>query len=117
MPNLRGKTKRQVLALLAPLRVDVAMAGRGVVVDQDVVPGSPVDPGTKVRLTLDSQTVRTAAVLNAPAAARPGPTAKLAADRGSLRAAGVGFAGESSSEAAERAGTRLPSEPTEDAER
>ena len=119
MPNLRGKTKRQVLALLAPLRIDVAMAGRGVVVDQDVAPGSPVDPGTKVRLTLDSQTLRAVAAVNAvkpPSPAAPRPTAKLVADRGILRPAGVGLAGESSNEA-ERVGSRVPFEPNEDAER
>jgi cell division protein FtsI (penicillin-binding protein 3) len=103
MPNLRGKTKRQVLALLAPLRVDVAMAGRGVVVDQDVPPGSPVDPGTKIRLTLDSQTVRAAAA--ASALKPPSPARKT--DR--LPSAGFARATES--------GGETPSELNEDAER
>ena len=99
MPSLRGKTKRQVLALLAPLRVDVTMAGRGVVVDQDIAPGAPVDRGAMVRLTLDSPTIRTAAALRPPAPTRP--AAKFTADRG-LGASSAG-ATESSGEAAERA--------------
>jgi cell division protein FtsI (penicillin-binding protein 3) len=105
MPSLHGKTKRQVLALLAPLRVEVAMAGRGVVVDQDVPPGAPVDPGSTIRLTLDSSTVHTAAALKPPTPVRPTLNTKLVADRGSIRppSAGVAGATESAGEAAERA--------------
>jgi hypothetical protein len=54
MPDVHGKTKRQVLALLAPLRVEVDMTGRGSVVQQDPAPGTPLDPGLTVRLTLDA---------------------------------------------------------------
>jgi cell division protein FtsI (penicillin-binding protein 3) len=105
MPSLQGKTKRQVLALLAPLRVEVAMAGRGVVVDQDVPPGAPVDPGSTIRLTLDSSTVHTAAALKSPTPVRPTLNTKLVADRVSIRPPSAGFAGatESAGEAAERA--------------
>jgi cell division protein FtsI (penicillin-binding protein 3) len=70
MPSLRGKTKRQVLALLAPLRIDVSMAGRGVVVDQDIAPGAAVERGSTIRLTLASPTVR-----SVTAAAPPPPVA------------------------------------------
>jgi cell division protein FtsI (penicillin-binding protein 3) len=118
MPSLRGKTKRQALALLAPLRVEVAMAGRGVVVDQDMAPGSPVDPGTTIRLILNSPTVLVAA--KPPALAPQRPTPKPVADRGSIQAPSAGFAGaaDSGGEAAERAegprsvgrGTQPPSE-------
>jgi len=52
MPNLGGKTKRQALSLLAPLHVEVSMDGRGVVLAQDPLPGSPLDPGVIVSLTL-----------------------------------------------------------------
>jgi len=92
MPSLRGKTKRQVLALLAPLRVEVAMAGRGVVVDQDVAPGSPVDPGSTIRLTLTSPTLRT---VTATAAAPPVTLTRTAApiaDRRTNRLPSAGVA-------------------------
>ena len=101
------------------------MAGRGVVIDQDLAPGSPVLPGTTIRLTLRSPTVLTAAVVAKPASAATRKPA--AADRASLRVPSAGFAGatESEGEAAERAegarsvgrGAGPPSELSEDAER
>ena len=104
MPDVTGKTKRQVLALLAPLRIDVDMAGRGVVVDQEPAPGSPVDFGTRVRLTLDSPTVLTAAVPKQPTSAAPRTVVKPTALGESHRVPSAGFAGaiDSSGEAAER---------------
>jgi cell division protein FtsI (penicillin-binding protein 3) len=66
MPDLTGRTKRQVLAVLAPLRVRVKMGGRGSVVYQEPPPGTLLEPGMTVRLTLDVRTVTPAAV---PAAA------------------------------------------------
>ncbi|MGH7341542.1 MAG: penicillin-binding protein, partial [Candidatus Rokuibacteriota bacterium] len=54
MPDVTGRTKRQALTLLAPLRVEVEMGGRGVIVEQDPPAGTPVDPGTPIRLTLEA---------------------------------------------------------------
>ena len=67
MPDLTGKSLRQALALLGALDVDVAVAGRGLVVRQAPAPGTPLGPGTSCRLELAP-----------PAAVRPatiGPTA------------------------------------------
>ena len=52
MPDLTGKSLRQALALLGALDVDVAVAGRGVVVRQTPAPGTPLAPGTLCRLEL-----------------------------------------------------------------
>jgi cell division protein FtsI (penicillin-binding protein 3) len=52
MPELRGRTLRQALAMLAPLGVAVRLAGRGQVVEQTPPPGAPVEMETSVRLTL-----------------------------------------------------------------
>jgi cell division protein FtsI (penicillin-binding protein 3) len=52
MPDLTGKSLRQALALLGALDVDVAVAGRGVVVRQTPAPGSPLGPGASCRLEL-----------------------------------------------------------------
>jgi cell division protein FtsI (penicillin-binding protein 3) len=52
MPDLTGKSLRQALALLGALDVDVAVAGRGVVVRQTPAPGTPLAPGTPCRLEL-----------------------------------------------------------------
>jgi beta-lactam-binding protein with PASTA domain len=54
MPDVNAKTKRQALAMLAPLRVGLEMVGRGLVVHQEPAAGTPVDPDTTVRLTLAS---------------------------------------------------------------
>jgi cell division protein FtsI (penicillin-binding protein 3) len=55
LPDLRGRTKRQALALLAPLRVEVDLVGRGSVVQQEPAPGTPLDRSTTVRLTLEAR--------------------------------------------------------------
>jgi cell division protein FtsI (penicillin-binding protein 3) len=52
MPDLTGKSLRQALALLGALDVDVAVAGRGVVVRQTPAPGTPLSPGAACRLEL-----------------------------------------------------------------
>ncbi len=52
MPDLAGKSLRQALALLGALDVDVAVAGRGVVVRQTPAPGTPLAPGASCRLEL-----------------------------------------------------------------
>jgi cell division protein FtsI (penicillin-binding protein 3) len=106
MPDVTGKTKRQVLALLAPLRVEVAMEGRGLVAAQEPAPGTPLEPRTIVRLTLDSQAARpVAAVAKQPTPAPPRATAKPTIPRETPRVPSAGFAGatESWGEAAERA--------------
>jgi hypothetical protein len=92
MPDLRARTKRQALALLAPLRVE--MTGRGLVVHQEPAPGTPLDPGTTIYLTLEP---------TAPTrASAPRAVAKPLADRTPT----PGFAG-----AVDSWGPKTPSEP------
>jgi cell division protein FtsI (penicillin-binding protein 3) len=52
MPDLTGKSLRQALALLGALDVDVAVAGRGIVVRQTPAPGTALAPGAPCRLEL-----------------------------------------------------------------
>ena len=52
MPDLGGKTLRQALEALEPLRVDVRLAGQGRVVRQLPAAGDPLEPGAVARLTL-----------------------------------------------------------------
>jgi len=52
MPDLAGKTLRQALGTLEPLRVEVRLAGQGRVVRQAPAPGEPLEPGAVARLTL-----------------------------------------------------------------
>jgi len=52
MPDLGGKTLRQALEALEPLRVDVRLAGQGRVVRQIPAAGDPLEPGATARLTL-----------------------------------------------------------------
>jgi hypothetical protein len=52
MPDLTGKSLRQALALLGTLDVDVAVAGRGVVVRQTPAPGTPLAAGASCGLEL-----------------------------------------------------------------
>jgi hypothetical protein len=74
MPDLGGKSLRQALALLGTLDIDVAVAGRGVVVRQTPAPGTPLGPGASCRLELAP-----------PAAVQPqaatGPTGRRPSDR------------------------------------
>ena len=52
MPDLTGKSLRQALALLGALDVNVAVAGRGIVVRQTPSPGTPLSSGASCRLEL-----------------------------------------------------------------
>ena len=52
MPNLLGKTLRQALVTLAPLRTALDVAGQGRVVRQAPAPGAPLEPGAPVRVEL-----------------------------------------------------------------
>jgi cell division protein FtsI (penicillin-binding protein 3) len=52
MPDLGGKTLRQALEALEPLRVDVRLAGQGRVVRQVPAAGDPLEPDAIARLTL-----------------------------------------------------------------
>jgi beta-lactam-binding protein with PASTA domain len=59
MPDLRGRTLRQALAMLAPLDVSVKVAGRGRVVgEQAPPPGETLDAQTGVRLVLAGAVAR-----------------------------------------------------------
>jgi cell division protein FtsI (penicillin-binding protein 3) len=52
MPDLAGKTLRQALGALEPLRIEVRLAGQGRVVRQVPAPGEPLEPGAVAHLTL-----------------------------------------------------------------
>jgi cell division protein FtsI (penicillin-binding protein 3) len=54
MPDLGGKTLRQALEALEPLRVDVRLAGQGRVFRQVPAAGDPLEPGAVARLTLNA---------------------------------------------------------------
>jgi cell division protein FtsI (penicillin-binding protein 3) len=59
MPDLRGHTLREALAMLAPLGVAVKLAGRGRrVVEQAPPPGETLDAEAGVRLTLTGTAAR-----------------------------------------------------------
>ncbi len=53
MPDLSGTPKRLLLPLLSREDLEVTIEGDGYVVSQDPPPGSPVSPGTKIRLVLE----------------------------------------------------------------
>ncbi len=53
MPDLTGTPKRLLLPLLAREDLEVSIEGDGYVVSQDPLPGSPVSPGTRIRLVLE----------------------------------------------------------------
>jgi cell division protein FtsI (penicillin-binding protein 3) len=52
MPDLRGRTLRQVLAALEPLHMKVDITGRGVVQRQEPLAGAEIEPGSVARLVL-----------------------------------------------------------------
>ncbi|HET7339936.1 MAG TPA: penicillin-binding protein [Methylomirabilota bacterium] len=58
MPELRGRTLRQALGLLAPLGVVVQLDGRGRVVEQAPAAGTPVEMEARVQLTLAGPAAR-----------------------------------------------------------
>jgi cell division protein FtsI (penicillin-binding protein 3) len=63
MPDLRGRTLRDALEVLAPLGAEVRITGRGRVVNQEPAAGTPLEPGSVVaRLTLMVPTGRGDAV-------------------------------------------------------
>jgi len=55
MPDLRGKTKRQAIALLAPLGVRVNFRGQGLVRGQLPLPGVSVPNGAACDLSCETQ--------------------------------------------------------------
>ncbi len=60
MPDLRGRSLRHALALLAPLRMEVEISGHGVVSAQDPEPGVTVEPGMAATLSLVTRAGRRA---------------------------------------------------------
>jgi len=62
MPDMRGRTLRQALAMLAPLGVGVQLEGRGRVVAQVPTPGERVDEETVAHLTLSPDALRAGVV-------------------------------------------------------
>ncbi len=54
MPRVLGLTLRRALEALAPLDLDLHVAGRGVVVSQTPAPGVELEAGTRCQLTLAS---------------------------------------------------------------
>jgi cell division protein FtsI (penicillin-binding protein 3) len=58
MPDLRGRSLRHALAMLAPLRMEVAISGHGLVARQEPEPGADVEPGMAATLSLVSRAGR-----------------------------------------------------------
>jgi beta-lactam-binding protein with PASTA domain len=52
LPELRGLSLREALRILMRLGLTPRVAGEGVVIEQDPLPGSPVEPGGACRLAL-----------------------------------------------------------------
>jgi membrane peptidoglycan carboxypeptidase len=52
LPELRGLSGREALRILMRLGITPRVAGEGVVIEQDPLPGSPVEPGGACRLAL-----------------------------------------------------------------
>ena len=76
MPDLGARTKRQALAALAPLGVEVEMVGQGLVVSQEPPAGTPLTRDVTVRLALMSPGAAAAPPVSAP------PVAALGRERG-----------------------------------
>jgi len=72
MPDLAARTKRQALAALAPLGVEVEMIGQGLVVRQEPPAGTLLARDMTVRLAL----------MSPGAAAAAGPVAAVGRERG-----------------------------------
>ena len=53
MPDLRGLGAREAVRALAQLGIAARMAGDGVVVEQQLEPGLPVERGTTCKLRLE----------------------------------------------------------------
>ncbi len=58
MPDLRGRSLRHALAMLAPLHVEVEVSGHGLVARQDPEPGAAIEPGMAATLSLVTRTGR-----------------------------------------------------------
>ena len=58
LPELRGLSGREAMRVLARLGIDVRLDGDGVVVEQEPLPGTPVDPGSSCRLSLSRLSTR-----------------------------------------------------------
>jgi cell division protein FtsI (penicillin-binding protein 3) len=58
MPDLRGRSLRHALAMLAPLHLEVEVSGHGLVSRQDPQPGAAIEPGMAATLSLVSRTSR-----------------------------------------------------------
>src|SRR5262245_713409 len=52
MPDLRGRSLRHALAMLAPLRLEVEISGHGQVARQAPQPGTAIEPGMSATLAL-----------------------------------------------------------------
>jgi len=52
VPDLRGLSARDALRMLAALGMTARLDGAGVVIEQDPLPGSPIERGTQARLRL-----------------------------------------------------------------
>ena len=81
MPDVKAKTKRQALAVLAPLKVEVEMAGQGLVINQEPPAGTLLETTAAVRLTFAPPT----AAARGPARPRTPPAARTPAVRGERR--------------------------------
>ena len=55
MPNLRNVSAREAVRRLTKLGVGVKLAGTGVVVDQDIAPGTAIEPGLVCSLQLEAR--------------------------------------------------------------
>ena len=78
MPDVKAKTKRQALALLAPFKVEVEMTGQGLVVNQAPPAGARLETTATVHLTFAPPTVET----RGPARPIAPPAEKTAVLRG-----------------------------------
>ena len=58
LPDLRGLSAREALRMLARLGIGARISGDGLVVDQSPLPGTPVEPGARCRLSLSRSTVQ-----------------------------------------------------------
>jgi hypothetical protein len=58
MPDLRGRSLRHALAMLAPLRLEVEISGHGQVARQAPEPGTAVEPGMAATLALVTRAAR-----------------------------------------------------------
>jgi hypothetical protein len=60
MPDLRGRSLRHALSMLAPLRLEVEISGHGQVARQVPEPGASIEPGMAATLALVTRAGRRA---------------------------------------------------------